>query len=193
MLPEDLDPLRRLLDEGRSVHSAIESLLGGKALASGFWRIFSAAWPSGGAAAWNGGDWRGAWADMSAGFYCVGEDVFGNQLALVPNGDEVYLWDHETGALNGLHLDPLALLESVVVGGVGWIDAYANGCLEIAGPRVAALPLDSHLHWVVPLALGGGVSEANLAPIERTAHLIGHAKLWRQVGGVAPGTRIVVR
>jgi hypothetical protein len=40
------------------------------------------------------------------------------------------------------------------------------------------------------LILGGVVAVGNVSIVDRFAHLSGHAELWKQIGGIPPGTEI---
>jgi hypothetical protein len=185
----DLVHLKHLLEKGMPPDQAIGSAVGSTSLAGGAWRIF----PEGDVAAWNDSDWKHAWRGLTDDFYAFGEDVFGNQLVLRADVPNVLLWDHETGEFHDLYLDVAPLLETVMASGVGWVEPYHDDSLAVATPSVAGLSPEMHLHWVQPLVLNGKVEAANLAPIARGRHLLGHAGLWRQIRDAPAGTTIVVR
>jgi len=80
------------------------------------------------------------------------------------------------------------------------VEAGANGLDELprGGARVPAsegvdLSPESHLHWVTPLFLGGAPQRSNLVTLPREQHMRGHAELWRQIGHLPPGARVIVR
>src|SRR5437868_4895309 len=98
----------------RPTSDVLSALLGGRTALSGIWRFFS----QGDAETWNApGLWRGAWAGLSQELFFFGEDIFGNQLTLVPRSENVWLWNHENSALSDLQLDPGTLLETVIESG----------------------------------------------------------------------------
>jgi hypothetical protein len=184
--------LRALIDGGSPVKDALLQVGGPAILLGGAWRIFSADFPAGGADAWNASAWRRSWEGLPD-FYAFGEDVFGNPLALLAGQDNAFLVDHESGTFHDLGLDPVTLIEACASGGLDWIDFYEGDALAIAASEGACLAVESHLHWVTPLILGGRLERSNVAPLPREQHMRGHADLWRQLGGAPLGARIVVR
>jgi hypothetical protein len=194
MTPDIVHSLKTSLSGGLPPPDALPAIVGGLQIADGLWRFYSSSWPIGGIAAWNQSSvWRQHWLRfLPPGLFCFGEDVFGNQLALLPNNDNVFMWNHENGECEDLLVGPADLLEAVLENGLDWIDFY-----EDASPNVArafgTVPPASHLHWVTPLILGGEVRLENVTLVEREAHLVGHAQIWAQVAGLAPGTIVVPR
>jgi hypothetical protein len=189
---ENLHLLRKELTTSVDPSNALRDSVGGRELCDGLWRLFSDSFPSGGTRYWNEtSPWRVSWGHFLAPeLYSFGEDVFGNQLVLLPQHEEAYLWNHENGECHDLLVSPLELLETVFENGLEWIDFYGDGSLSIAR-RYGQVPTNSHLHWTTPLILGGQVSFENVSLVERETHLVGHAKLWFQVSGLAAGTEIV--
>lgn len=186
--------LNELFATGATPPVAFPQSIGGTSLCDGIWRFFSDSWPQGGITGWNvGSSWKSHWQSfLPSGLFSFGEDVFGNQLVLVGGCDNVLLWNHENGECHDLFVGPCELLRTVVESGMDWIDFYCDGSLAVARQH-GAVPLDMHLHWTTPLILGGQVSRDNISLVQREPHLVGHAKLWSQVSGLAPGTTVIPR
>jgi len=158
------------------------------------WRFFGRDFPFGGVDAWNSAlAWKHEWGILSGDLYAIGEDVLGNQLVLRPSSESVWLWNHEDGSLQDLLLDPPGMLRLVCREGLGWVDHYGDGSLAVAGLRAGSVPPESHLHRTVPLILGGTVEVSNTTIVERLQHLVGHAKLWREIRGIPPGEAVVAK
>ena len=175
-----------------SLAEALAKHAGGHQLGEGLWRLFSEAFPAGGAAIWNSTVvWKQAWGLSVGAFYAFGEDVFGNQLVMAKQSEAAMIWNHESGELLDLLLPPLELLETCLDSGLDWIDFYTAPMIEVGRVQRTDVPDDCHLHWTTPLILGGTVSPSNTAVLDRTQHLLGHADLWRQVAGLAPGTIVI--
>lgn len=184
--------LRNELSRTIPLAEALATSVGGTQVAGGLWRFFSAHYPKGGVAEWNSSaEWKREWGFASSLFHTFGEDLFGNQVILRPGFENVHLWNHEDGSVADLLLDAATLLESVVQGGLDWIDFYNDGSLVIAQTRLKDVSTECHLHWTTPLILGGNVGVENTTVVERSIHLVGHAKLWMQVRGYDPGTIVV--
>lgn len=165
---------------------AFAQSIGNTHLAEGLWRFYSASWPAGVQS-----PWRSHWLPfLPGGFFSFGEDVFGNQLAVVDGCENMLLWDHENGELHDLFVTPPELLSTALQSGIDWIDFYSDGSLSVARQH-GPVPLDQHLHWTTPLILGGSVSRENLCLVERESHLMGHAQLWSQISESPPGTTII--
>lgn len=191
---EDVAGLRESLAAGTKVDLALTASLGGKQVSRGAWRFFSADVPTGGLLTWNApGAWKSAWAISETAFLAFGEDVFGNQIVLVPEHEAVYLWDHESGRLENLIVPVCDLLETCIDSGLDWIDFYSPGALAVAGERAAEVDWGSHLHWTTPLILGGSPTASNTSIVDRWKHLRGHADLWRQVGDVPLGESVSIK
>jgi hypothetical protein len=183
-------------DAANGLNSEVLSrVLGGKTTADGIWRFFSDIYPEpGGVTYWNSLQlWRDSWPSLRAEVSFWGEDIFGNQLAMIPQKQAVWLWNHENGEMVDLLLDPLNLLKAIVGHGLGWIDFYAQGVLEVASLKAPDVPDEYHLHWTQPLILGGTTVIGNTSLVERVAHLRGHGKLWKQIQQLPPGSDIVVK
>ena len=183
--------LREQLDRGVAAHAALPSALGGARTADGLWRFYSDAWPGRGIDWWNSASpWKVHWQwFLPPGLFSFAEDVFGNQLVLVPGRAEPYLLDHENAEVHSLYAGPVELLSSVIESGLDWIDFYSDGSLRPAR-EFGAIAEDDHLHWTQPLALGGPATRANLSVLPRDEHHVGHAKLWAQLSGLPPGTAV---
>jgi hypothetical protein len=192
LVRDNLIVLRENLARAIPPSDALPDCVGGFELCEGLWRFFSNAWPNGGIRLWNEKNpWSAYWGPLlPSGFYSFGEDVFGNQLALLRNHHQVFLWNHENGECHDLLVGPLELLETVFESGVEWIDFYQDGSTSVAR-SFGRVPKDSHLHWTTPLILGGQVSLENVTVVGREAHLVGHAKLWFQVSGIPPGNAVL--
>jgi len=173
---------------------AVVSIVGDRTLGAGAWRFFGQQFPEGGIAAWNSpaAAWRLEWGESLLGLLTFGEDVFGNQLLFSPGAGPVRIWMHENGEVVNTELDLATIAEAAMQNGLGWLDPYADGSLDAAADFGLPAPTN-HLHWQTPLVLGGSVEVANLTLVEREAHLMGHAKLWARIGGLPPGTHVVVR
>jgi len=191
---DNINLLRNKIDKHIQPADALPDSVGGLEMCDGLWRFFSHIWPDRGIRSWNETSrWRTSWDGvLPAGLYSFGEDVFGNQLVLLPQHKQVFLWNHENGECHDLLVAPVELLETGFESGLEWIDFYGDGSLSVAR-RYGHVSRDSHLHWVTPLILGGKIDLDNIAPVEREAHLVGHAKLWLEVSGLAPGTAMVPR
>jgi hypothetical protein len=191
---EDCLQLRNEVRRTIPLVEALSTSVGETQVASGLWRFFSGRYPKGGVAQWNSSAaWKHEWEGALLKFHAFGEDLFGNQLVLRSGFENVYLWNHEDGSMADLLLDAATLLETVVQSGLDWIDFYKDGSLTIAQTRLMDVPTECHLHWTTPLILGGNVSVENTTVVERSMHLVGHAKLWMQVRGCEPGTIVVPR
>jgi hypothetical protein len=189
---QDCLKLRHELDSAIPLAEALSNSLGETQAGGGIWRFFSAHFPDGGVVGWNSSAaWKREWAIAPELFLSFGEDLLGNQLIIRPGFQNVHLWNHEDGSVVDLLLDPATLIEAVMESGLSWIDFYNDGSLKIAEARLIDVPIECHLHWTTPLILGGKVSLENTSVVERSMHLLGHAKLWRQVRGCDPGTVIV--
>ncbi len=189
---QHLSGLDELLTSGTTYLAAFPQAIGGTSACHGIWRFFSDSWPQGGISSWNGGSsWRAHWLPfLPSGFFSFGEDVFGNQLVVVNGGGAAVLWNHETGECHDLLVGPSELLRTAFESGIDWIDIYSDDSLAIA-KQFGPVPLASHLHWMKPLFLGGQTTPDNVSLVKREAHLIGHAKLWSQVGELPPGTSVI--
>ena len=188
---DDCLRLRCDLNSAIPREEALSKCIGGAQVA-GVWRLFSADYPKGGVTSWNSAAaWKQEWELAPTLFHSFGEDLFGNQLILLPSVENAYLWNHENAQVFDLLLDPVTLLETVLESGLDWIDFYNDGSLTIARCRLMDVPPQCHLHWTNPLILGGAVTVDNTCIVERSMHLVGHAKLWREVRGREPGTIIV--
>lgn len=181
--------LKAMLSHGASTREALPACVGGTTVGNGLWRFFSETLPQCGVARWNE-EWCAAWGIPKENAFTFGEDAFGNQLILTTSGNTVYVCDHENGSCFDLELGMVDLLESVVQHGLSWIDFYSNGSLEVAQALLAGVTWEQHLHWTQPLILGGAITSSNVSIVDRFTHLSGHAQLWKQVSGAAPGTEI---
>jgi hypothetical protein len=191
MIELSADHVRRLeegIAGGAPLEAALPASVGNAVAGGGLWRFFSDTLPPRGVRWWNeSSGWREHWKSLlPAGLFSFGEDVFGNQVVVVPGAENVFLWSHEDGGFVDLLLAPAELLSTVAESGIDWIDFYGNGSLEVAR-NFGRIPDDSHLHWTTPLILGGAVSSENISVVERERHLVGHAKLWFQVRGLGKG------
>lgn len=186
--------LHELLQGGMPPPNAIPQAIGETYIYEQFWRFYSDTWPSGGITQWNfGSSWKRHWEPfLPPSLFSFGEDIFGNQLVLMDGFDNALLWNHENGEIDDLLVGPSELLDVVLTSGIDWIDFYADGSLGVAR-EAGVVPYDMHLHWTMPLILGGRVARENQSLVQREPHLIGHAQLWSQVGGLPSGTRIIPR
>lgn len=188
---QDCERLRQELSESVSLLQALSKNIGEAHVAGGLWRFFSAHFPNCGVGEWNSHSaWKREWEIEPTHFHAFGEDLFGNQLVILPGVENVHLWNHENGDLVDLDLGPVTLVETVVQSGIDWIDFYSDGSLKTAEMKIMDVPAECHLHWTAPLILGGQVSIENTSVVERSLHLVGHAKLWRKLRGCDPGTII---
>ncbi len=187
-----INSLKQSLDAGTPLPEALTIALGNTEAAGGLWRFFSSDWPGAGVEHWNStSEWKRHWQPFLPGqVFAFGEDVFGNQLLAEPGVETVQLWNHENGECSDLFADPVTLISVVCSKGIEWIDFYSDGSLDVARRRLP-LARSHHLHWTTPLVLGGRPIDANVSLVEREPHLVGHAKLWRQIGGLPPGTRVI--
>ncbi|MBP8953966.1 MAG: hypothetical protein KBI47_16335 [Armatimonadetes bacterium] len=184
--------LRDALSRGLPMIEGVPRHIGGKSIEEGLWRFFSPNHPACGIRRWNE-EWSSAWGVANDGVFTFGEDVFGNQLLFTPARTTVLLCDHENGACYDLELGVLDLLEAAVEHGLSWIDFYSNGALSVGRGFLPQVNWEQHLHWTRPLILGGAVTAENTAVVDRFTHLHGHAKLWRQVSDLPPGTEVQVQ
>jgi hypothetical protein len=186
--------LDKLLASGTTGLVAFPQAIGGTCVCDGIWRFFSNSWPQGGISGWNiGSSWKSDWQPfLPSGLFSFGEDVFGNQLALIDGSHNALLWNHENGECCDLLVGPCELLRATAESGIDWVDFYSDGSLAVAR-RYGAVPLDMHLHWTTPIILGGKVAPDNVSLVQRESHLAGHAKLWSQVSGLTPGTAVIPR
>jgi hypothetical protein len=189
--PSHIRLLQDRLSGGTPISTALSASIGDTIACSGLWRFFSDSFPSHGICWWNeSSGWRQSWNSMMPpGLFSFGEDIVGNQLVLIPDHDQVFLWNHEDGSLADLLVPPAELLSTIVESGLDWIDFYSNGSLEIAR-KFGEVPFDSHLHWTQPLIVGGAVNLQNLSLVKCESHLVGHARLWLQIRDREPGTII---
>jgi hypothetical protein len=190
--PTQVARLRESLANGIPFSKASPQVIGGADACDGLWRFYSESWPAGGIRHWNEKSaWKEHWREfIPDGAFAFGEDVFGNQLIVVPEQENILLLNHENAECADLYCDPVSLLTTILKDGIDWIDVYGDGSLAVAR-RYGPVARESHLHWTTPLILGGIVSDSNLSTIERESHLVGHAKLWLQVRGLPPGTVVV--
>lgn len=170
----------------------IVGVLGDLTAGQGLWRFYSASFPEGGVEAWNSCDssWRQAWGATLGTLDAFGEDVFGNQLLLRPDGQSVLIWRHESGVIEDTELDLATILEASLSNALDWLDFYSDGSPAVARLFRDEISKDRHLHWVTPLVLGGSVDASNILLVERVTHLLGHAKLWQQIGDLPAGASI---
>jgi|ERR1044071_442265 hypothetical protein len=189
---QDCLELRKKLGESVPLCDALAETVGGCHASGGIWRFFSEAYPEGGVWKWNcGSGWKSEWEIQQEDFYAFGEDIFGNQIVVQPKLEQGLLWNHESGEMVDLLLDPVTPIETVIESGLDWIDFYNNGSLRVAEKKIMDIPPECDLHWTTPLILGGQVDSANTSIVERTSHLIGHAKLWKQLKVCEPGAMII--
>ena len=188
----DCNLLGKEIRGGAEITAAIRKL-DPVCLDSGTWRLYSDQYPQGGISQWNmTARWRAEWGIAAAGFQSIGEDLFGNQIIVRNDSKLLHLWNHENGEQHDLLLEPVDLFETVLESNLDWIDFYADGSLSVARKRVEEVSLDQHLHWTVPLILGGSVIANNTSLVERLSHLVGHAKLWRQISDLPPGSSVML-
>jgi hypothetical protein len=192
MMQLELAQVVRLQDSlasGAPFVEAAPQVIGGTEAGGCLWRFYSESWPAGGARRWNeGSSWKLHWREfLPYDAFAFGEDVFGNQLIVVPGHENAMLLNHENAACADLHCDPVSLLTTILNDGINWIDAYGDGSLTVARDYFP-VARECHLHWTTPLILGGTVCNSNISVVERESHLVGHAKLWLQVRGLPPGT-----
>jgi hypothetical protein len=192
--PADCERLRDEVSKGTALSEALSKIIGGSETGTSVWRLYSNNFPLQGVLNWNADSvWKREWKLPTKDFHAFGEDIFGNQLIIQPCISQVVLWNHENGSLVDLLLDPITLLETVVENGLSWIDFYADGSLKVAEAKISDLPYECHLHWTTPLILGGQVSSENTSIVERSMHLVGHARLWNQLHDQGPGSHIIVK
>ncbi len=193
-LARHFELLGEKLQQGASIFDALPDSIGGLALCDGLWRIYSRSWPEGGITTWNkSSPWAMSWKQLlQPGLYSFGEDVFGNQIVVLHDSAQSYLWNHEDGSCHALLVPPDELFETVFRSGLDWIDFYHDGSLEVAR-RMGRISDGEHLHWITPGILGGSVSLGNVTVVKRDSHLVGHAMLWAQVAGLPPGTTVIAR
>lgn len=177
---------------GLPLHEAFPRHVGGRSAGNGAWRFFSPAHPGCGISDWNTA-WREAWGVATADVSAFGEDVFGNQILAFAGRATVVLFDHESGGCHDLELGPVDLLSAVAEHGVSWIDSYGNGALAVAEGLSGSLDWEHHIHWTLPLILGGAIDAGNTSVVERHAHVRGHAKLRQQISGLPPGSETRLR
>ncbi|MBX9654853.1 hypothetical protein K2Y11_14675 [bacterium] len=191
--PTHVARLKEALEQGSPVLEAVPKAIGDTEACNGLWRFYSESWPAGGVRLWNTeSQWKQHWeAFLPQGAFAFGEDVFGNQLIVVPGEHDIFLWNHENGVCTDLYSDPVNLLTTASKDGIDWIDLYSDGSLAVAR-RFGPVARESHLHWTTPLILGGVVNDSNISVVEREMHLVGHAKLWSRVRNLPLGT-IVTR
>ena len=181
--------LRGAVSAGEPLWDALNSHTGGLEAAEGVWRFFSPSHPAVGVTRWNE-EWRSAWHVSAGSALSFGEDVFGNQLLITPARPTMQVCDHETGACHDLGLGVIDVLEAVVEHGLAWIDFYSSEVLSIGREFVPRPTWEQHLHWVHPLFLGGASTADNVRNVDRFDHLHGHAKLWKEVRELPPGTEL---
>jgi hypothetical protein len=189
---KECQQLRQDLSNSVSLVDALSKNIGGSHIPGGLWRFFSEYYPKGGITEWNSfSGWKQEWELPTNILYAFGEDLFGNQLIILHAVENVHLWNHENGDVIDMLLDPASLLETIIQSGIDWIDFYNDESAKIAEKRIMDVPIESHLHWTTPLILGGRISLENTSIVERSLHLRGHAKLWKQLSGYDPGTIII--
>jgi hypothetical protein len=127
--PTHVARLKQALEQGTPLGDALSKAIGDTEACNGLWRFYSESWPAGGIRHWNEeGPWKQHWgAFLPHGAFAFGEDVFGNQLIVVPGEDAVFLWNHENGECLDLYADPINLLATVLNDGIDWIDLYGDG------------------------------------------------------------------
>jgi hypothetical protein len=184
-----IEAARRILSADRPDLAALEEAIGGRTTAGGIWRFFSSAHPASGAAAWRN-ELRTAWRSESLASQAFGEDLFGNQLVWHSAGGAMSVWDHEDGSYWDAEMAVADMLEGVLSHGLGWVDFYPAGAVDLAQALADQVSWAQHLHWVHPLVLSGAVTRENLALLDRTPHIRGHAELWAQVSGLPAGTEL---
>lgn len=183
--------LQQQIAAGSGLKEALASSIGNTVACDAQWRFFGETLPECGVERWNEGSlWKQHWKPfLPTGFFSFGEDVFGNQLVFASGQTSVQLWNHENGEMDDLLLDAMELLSTLVENGIEWIDFYQDGSLAIAR-EFGSIPTNCHLHWTTPLILGGAIIIENISVVEREQHLVGHAKLWRQIQGLEPGNMV---
>lgn len=184
--------LRDQVNRGIALRAALPAALSGVRTAESFWKFYSVSWPGNGIDWWNStSPWKTHWQRfLPQGLFSFAEDIFGNQLVVMNDREEVFLLNHENAVCHSLYLSPVELLSSVVESGIDWNDPYANGCVQVAR-EFGDVPEHSHLHWTTPLILGGSVTRENLSVVPRDQHHVGHAKLWAQISGFPPDTAVL--
>lgn len=192
--PKNLAALKSML-LNESLRTALPKSVGGCSVVGGFWRVFSERYPeTGGIIRWNSKElWRQAWPGLPTETFFFGEDIFGNQLTLVPGHENVFLWNHENGDLADLLLDPTTLFETVLQSGLDWIDFYTPEMLAVGRARLLDVPENCHLHWTQPLILAGPVAMSNTTVLDAVSHLKFHGELWLKLRDLPPGTEVVIK
>jgi len=174
----------------KSDRETFPRILGGQTTGDGLWRFFT----SNKIGPWNAPKtWRGTWPELSPELFFFGEDIFGNQLTLKKDSENVWLWNHENGDLVDLLLDLATLLETVIQSGIDWIDFYSPEMLVVGRAKLIDVPENCHLHWTQPLLSGGSMTMANTSVVNSTMHLQGHGSLWTQLRGLPPGTEVIIK
>ena len=186
--------LEEIVATGSPLEKAIPCSIGNTVAGGGLWRFFSETFPAGGVHRWNeSSGWKEYWKPfIPAGLFCFGEDVFGNQLVIVPGEKIAKIWNHEDGAFVDLLLEPQEMLSVVAESGIDWIDFYGNQFLDVAS-KYGMVSDNLHLHWTTPMILGGSACKENLSVVERKSHLIGHAKLWHQIQNLESGSTVHIK
>lgn len=185
---DEIANLHRSLQSGLGIGDAVRRELGGRTMALGLIRFHSSSQyldPS------RERSWPAAWGSLLASQPdFVGEDVFGNQMALLSSSSNLHWWCHETGSLQDLELLPFDWIALTSKYGLSWMSQYDDGSLDVAKEH-GAIADTRHLHWIVPLALGGVPQRSNCTELDRLPHLVGHAALWHQIGHLPPGTAVM--
>jgi hypothetical protein len=188
---EHASNIKERFADGISANEILSAINDDLVVENGLWRFYSGSWPIGGIKAWNRSEspWRLEWRDsLSQDAIAFGEDIFGNQLIINKNND-VYFLNHENFLAENLYCSFGDLFQIIEKNGIDWISHYEDGSLGIAR-KFDSVTRDFHIHWRTPLILGGQANEANVSFVQREPHLVGHAKLWKQIRDLPPGTAV---
>jgi hypothetical protein len=121
----------------------------------------------------------------------IGEDAFGNVLILL--NETVQIIDHEEFSLTNTYIELEEFKKTIISDGYFWVDCYTNEDLEIFNHYQQKLPIESHIHWIQPLFLGGNKELNNTVTLERLIHWKGHFELQKQIKGLDAGDWVIIK
>jgi hypothetical protein len=125
--------------------------------------------------AWNAPDgWIAAYGPLAPPWRSVGEDAFGAQLLLSPDGTEVARFEAETGELERLGVTPADFLSLVVADPA---DTISLPLYEACVKRFGRIALGQHCAFKVEIAAGGSLDADNVLPMDAWIHMKGLGKV----------------
>lgn len=142
-----------------------------------------------GVKSWNASSlWKHEYRDLMGEGVCFAEDVFGNQFLL--RGDEIFVFDPETGRANSMAQDIDAWAELILGDFSFWTGhAVARAWQAVNG----TISRGSRLVPVTPFVLGGEFVPENVRAMDAVAGMKYRASIALQIRDLPDGATVTLR